>query len=114
MTENRRPEVDSLDESAAAAEMPGQVPDDVKAARAEAIMLAQRRIAFAANEARVGSEVEILVDGADAQGYCLGRSRAQAPDIDSVCILTEPRPAGAMIRAKTVDWREYDLIVDPL
>ena len=95
-----------------AAEMPSQVPADVKAARAEAVMLAQQEIAFDANSKMVGKEIELLVDGIDGQGRCVGRHAGQAPDIDSICYLTDPRRAGTFVRGPVVDWDGYDLIVE--
>ena len=96
-----------------AAGMAGQISDEVKAARVEAMMQAQQGIVFDANRRAVGSDLEVLVDGVDAGGYCMGRSRAQAPEIDGLCILTDPRPAGELIPARVVDWQEYDLVVEP-
>ena len=43
-----------------AAELPRQIPDDVKAARARALMAQQQQIAFAANSASVGRLIEVL------------------------------------------------------
>ena len=103
----------SPEEGTPAAAMGDPIPDGVKADRAETIMFAQQEIAFEANRLRVGESIEVLVDGLDEQGRCLARSPAQAPDIDSVCILTEPRPTGAILPARIVDWTEYDLIVEP-
>ena len=93
--------------------MADQVPHAVAIERREAIMLAQQAIAFDANAAKIGSAVRVLVDGADANGICLGRSYGQAPDIDSICILTDPRPAGRFVAGRIVDTEEYDLIVKP-
>ena len=102
----------SPEEPTPAAAMDGAVPDDVKAARAETIMLAQQEIAFDANERMVGQEIDVLVDGIDQRGVCIGRSAAQAPDIDSVCCLTRPVPAGSLVCGKVVGADDYDLIVD--
>lgn len=96
-----------------AATMPNQISDDVKADRVETLMLAQQEIAFEKNRSRVGSDIEILVDGVSSEGYCIGRYFGQAPDIDSVCILTEDRPAGAFVGGKVVNWSDYDLMVEP-
>ena len=93
--------------------MDDQVPDEVKAARVEALMQAQQAIVFDANRRAVGNDLEVLVDGVDPEGYCIGRSRAQAPEIDGLCILTDPQPAGQLITARVADWQEYDLIVEP-
>ena len=48
-----------------AAEMPDQVPDEVKQARFDELMLAQQEIAFARNKNRIGSRLECLVDSLD-------------------------------------------------
>ncbi|MCD6364786.1 MAG: 30S ribosomal protein S12 methylthiotransferase RimO [Planctomycetes bacterium] len=103
----------SPEQGTPAAEMPGQISDAEKNRRRETIMLAQQKIAFEANRAAIGRELEILVDGSDPRGYCIGRHSGQAPDIDSICILSEDRPAGAFIRAEVIDSRQYDLLVEP-
>ena len=101
----------SPEEGTAAAELPDAVPDDVKAARAEALMLAQQEIALQANRRMVGRPIEVLVDGVDISGRCVGRHRGQAPDIDSACFLTEPRKAGRFVSGKVSGFDGYDLIV---
>ena len=103
----------SPEDGTPAAGMDDQVPDEVKAARVEALMQAQQAIVFDANRRAVGNDLEVLVDGVDPEGYCIGRSRAQAPEIDGLCILTDPQPAGQLITARVADWQEYDLIVEP-
>lgn len=96
-----------------AAAMEDQVPEALKQERLEELMLAQQEIAFEANEASVGREPAILVDGLDEEGRCIGRSVHQAPDVDSFCFLTEPRSQGQLLRARVVGWDDYDLIVQP-
>ena len=86
----------------------------IVAERAERLMRAQRDVAFQANRRAVGRTVQVLVDGTDASGACLGRHAGQAPDIDGRCILTEPRPAGAFLRCVVDDWEQYDIICRPL
>ncbi len=95
-----------------AAQMPGAVPAEVAAERAKAIMLAQQEIAFSANARAVGKKTVVLVDGVDPQGRCFGRRASQAPDIDSVCYLTEPASAGVFVSGHVVAWSDYDLIVE--
>jgi ribosomal protein S12 methylthiotransferase len=96
-----------------AATMNDQVPDDIKAQRVELMMAAQQEIAFSVNADAVGQLVDVLVDGLDEQGQCVGRHAGQAPEIDSLCILTEPRPAGEMLTVEVVGSEGYDLIVQP-
>jgi ribosomal protein S12 methylthiotransferase len=96
-----------------AAAMEDQVPEALKQERLEELMLAQQEIAFQANEASVGQETTILVDGLDEEGRCIGRSVHQAPDVDSFCFLTEPQSPGQLLQARVVGWDDYDLIVEP-
>jgi len=102
----------SPEEGTPAARMPGQVPPDVKAARAEELMLAQQEIAFQANRRMAGRELEILVDGVDPTGRCVGRYYGQAPEVDSVCLLKRRRLAGRFHRLRVVGWDRYDLVVN--
>ncbi len=93
--------------------MAEQVPDEVKADRAEQIMLAQQQIVFDANEKLIDTKLDVLIDGIDADGVCLGRHKGQAPEVDSLCLVTDPRPAGEIFRAKVVGFEDYDLLVEP-
>jgi len=101
----------SPEEGTPAAKLDGQVPGPVKAERARRVMLGQRRIAFAANRAKVGKAIEVLVDGR-RKGRCVGRHCAQAPDIDGICYLNRPRPPGTFVSARVVRADGYDLVVD--
>lgn len=97
-----------------AAEMPSPVPVNIAARRAEAIMDAQRQIVTAVNQslAEDHQPLEVLVDGLDPQGRCVGRYYGQAPDIDGLCIFTEPQEPGEFISTTVVGSDEYDLIVE--
>jgi ribosomal protein S12 methylthiotransferase len=98
-----------------AAEMPGQVPDDVKQQRLENLMLAQQKICFAKNKKRIGSDLICLVDSVEGKGVGNGRFYGQAPDIDSICIIKNcsAKPAD-FINTKIVGTKDYDLVVDPV
>jgi ribosomal protein S12 methylthiotransferase len=102
----------SAEEGTPAASMLRQVSPAVKAQRAKEIMLAQQEIAFAASARKVGSPIEVLVDGDDRAGRRVGRYYGQAPDIDGLCILKRRRRPGSFVRTKVVGWSGYDLIVD--
>ena len=103
----------SPEEGTAAGSLPGGASGAVKARRARQIMLAQREIAFAASRRRIGDRIRVLVDGTDSRGRCVGRHYGQAPDIDSICILTQRRRGGTFVWGKVVDCVQYDLIVQP-
>ncbi len=116
-----------------AAEFPDQIPDEIKQARLDALMLTQQEIAFAMNQERIGSRLTCLVDegGRKAGGKgqrrrqaashkaqpSLGRGRfyGQAPDIDSLCIIQGCSAApGRFIETKVVGTRDYDLVVEQI
>ncbi|MGC9455591.1 MAG: 30S ribosomal protein S12 methylthiotransferase RimO [Phycisphaerae bacterium] len=96
-----------------AADMPDTPPAEVAGERSGELMLAQQEIAFDANRGRVGQTLEVLVDGMDESGCCVGRHAQQAPEIDSRCILTKPQPAGAFVRCVVEDFDGYDIICRP-
>ena len=102
----------SPEEGTPAAGMSGQVPPRVRAARVEELMLAQQEIAFQANRQMVGKRLEVLVDGVNPAGRCVGRYFGQASEVDSVCLLKRRRTPGRFHRMKVVGWKDYDLIVD--
>jgi len=95
-----------------AASMAPAVPDDVKAARAEALMLAQQEIAFRHNRNMIGTPIEVLVDAAGAEGRCRGRHRGQAPEVDGVCHVAPPAEPGTFVAGTVTGFDGYDLLVD--
>jgi ribosomal protein S12 methylthiotransferase len=95
-----------------AADMPGQIPDDVKKQRVEELMLTQQKIAFTKNKNKLGSELICLVDSVDNKRPGRGRYYGQAPKIDSICIIKNcsARP-GEFINTQVVGTKDYDLLV---
>ena len=106
----------SREEGTAAAMMPDQVPEDVVQRRVERLMLAQQAIAFAANEARVGTTTQVLLDDASGEpNVWLGRTSGQAPDVDSLTFVGgEGLETGDLVEAEIVGWEDYDLIAEAL
>ena len=100
----------SAEPGTAAAKMPNQVSEAVKADRAEQIMLRQHKIASDANKEAIGRRLSILIDGEDSSGRCVGRYYGQAPGVDSVCVLTSRRQPGEFAEAQVVGYDDYDLI----
>ena len=96
--------------------MGDQLPDDVKQARVEELMLAQQEVAFARAAGAVGTTVQVLIDrpaGRDAADGYVGRTTAQAPDIDAVVHVdgngTDLHP-GQFVDVKVTDYQAYDLV----
>ncbi len=104
----------SPEEGTAAFSMPGQVPEDVKRARLDELLLAQQKISKTLQRARVGQKTEVLVEGFDGT-RAFGRSYAEAPDVDGRVYLTtdDPPPTGAYVHARLTDALEYDMIGVP-
>jgi ribosomal protein S12 methylthiotransferase len=99
----------------AAAELPDQIPDQVKQQRLDELMLVQQKIAFAGNEKRNGSVLTCLVDSVDSEGPATGRFYGQAPDIDSVCLIKQcSAKPGQFIEAKVIGTQGYDLLVEQI
>jgi ribosomal protein S12 methylthiotransferase len=96
-----------------AAGLPATVSSKAAAERRQRLMLAQQRIAFAANAAQIGRRLTVLVDGQDVRGRCVARHAGQAPEVDSACYLTGRRKAGAFVQVRVAGWQGYDLIVRP-
>src|SRR5206468_2748690 len=70
-------------EGAPATSMDGQVSEDVKQERYEAVMGLSARISTEKLSAKVGSTLDVLIDPVDADtGGATGRSKADAPEID--------------------------------
>ena len=64
-------------------------------------MKRQQRIVAARQQARIGTEVAVLIDGPSAEHELVlqGRLEGQAPDIDPVVYLTDCDPVGVRPRA---------------
>jgi ribosomal protein S12 methylthiotransferase len=92
--------------------LPDHLPEEVKQARRDRIMRTQQEVAFAWSATQVGREVEVIIDGPDAEipGHFLGRSVADAPDIDGLVRLKGKnlRP-GDFVRVKVTAADGYDL-----
>lgn len=99
----------------AAANLPGQVPEEIKTARADELMLTQQQIAFEKAKDRVGSEILCLVDELDKKQNAIGRFYGQAPHIDSLCFINNcTAKPGEFIRAKIIETKDYDLIAEQI
>jgi ribosomal protein S12 methylthiotransferase len=96
------------------------VPAAVKRRRRNALMARQKKIVAAAQKARIGSEVRVLIDGPSPEHELVvqGRLEGQAPEIDPVVFLTNCDPqgyaGGQLINVRVVGARGYDLVGEPV
>ncbi len=91
----------------------GAVPEAVKDERWHRLMAAQQEISAARLQCRVGRVLEVLIDGLDEDG-AVGRSAADAPDIDGLVHVEIPHgmaaPApGDRVPVLIEDADDYDL-----
>jgi ribosomal protein S12 methylthiotransferase len=103
----------SLEPDTPAARLPDHVPEEVKQERRDRLMAEQQEIAFAWNDAQIGRRLEVLVDAAvpEENNAWVGRSYADAPDVDGVVYVTgEGLAAGSIVPCEVVARSEYDLV----
>jgi ribosomal protein S12 methylthiotransferase len=97
--------------------LPNAVPEEIKEERWHRFMAAQQVISKRRLEARVGRELQIIVDEIDGD-RALGRSMADAPEIDGRVYLPAGKGAkklgaGAVVTARVTAADEYDLWAEP-
>ena len=102
----------SQEENTPAAAFPEQLSEAVKTERWERVMAAQVHIASRRAAAHRGRTVEVLVEGRDARGRLIGRTRGQAPEIDGRTYLHGRAAAGDLVQARIVGTETYDLVGD--
>ncbi|MFN0194817.1 MAG: 30S ribosomal protein S12 methylthiotransferase RimO, partial [Aestuariivirga sp.] len=92
-----------------------QVPDAVKQQRWDRFMAAQQEISAEVLAAKVGREIDVLVDEIDAESdEIVARSPWDAPEIDGNVFLPgdDSVKPGDLIRARIVEAEEYDLVAE--
>ena len=95
---------------AAANDLPGHVPEEVKEERWHRFMAAQQEISARKLQRRIGTSLEVLIDSVDEEG-AHGRCYADAPEIDGTVHLEEAEglSPGDLVPALIEDADEYDL-----
>ncbi len=103
----------SFEPDTPAAKLPDHVSSDVMNARRERLMAVQQEIAFRWNAKQIGRQFDVLIDAAvpGEPNAWIGRSYADAPDVDGVVYVTgEGLATGQIVPCEMVASREYDLI----
>ncbi len=102
----------SPQEGTPAAEMPGQVPEEVARRRLELLVDLQSRVIDRYNDSRLGETLEVLCEGFDAEMGCwAGRSYADSPDIDGHVYFTAAGlvEAGSFVNVRITGTSDGDL-----
>jgi ribosomal protein S12 methylthiotransferase len=109
-------------QGAAANELPGMLPQAEREARRARFMDVAEAVSTARLQRRVGATMQVLVDHAPALGRRggVGRSYADAPEIDGTVRLLPPEKAsktlrvGDFTRARIVACEGHDLVAQPI
>lgn len=107
----------SLEPDTPAANLPNHLPEHIKEERRERLMAVQQEVAFAWNEEQVGQRRDVILDQPveDEQDVWIGRTYADAPDVDELVFVTgDGLEEGQIVPCEIVAAREYDLIAAPV
>lgn len=105
-----------------AAAMDDQVPDEIKRRRLERICAKQERISRRFARSFIGQTVDVMLDsrgvsdgGTTMRNVCVGRTYAEAPDVDPLVYVTgRDLEVGSIVRCEIVDAQGLDLIAVPV
>ncbi len=102
----------SPEEGTAAAAFPDQVPDRTKEARRDEAMRLQNKISLANNRRLIGERMTVLIEASasDREGFAVGRTYRDAPEIDGqIYVVGESVAAGTMVEVEVTGAEAYDL-----
>jgi ribosomal protein S12 methylthiotransferase len=100
-------------EGAQANLLEGQLPDEVREERRNRFMEVQAEISAENLRRKIGTVQRVIIDEPeDEDGVAVGRTTADAPDIDGVIYVTTDRPLtpGQFVDVEVTNSQEYDLI----
>lgn len=105
----------SREEHTKAANFKKQVPQNVKEARFDALMLRQQSISREINASFLNKKINVLVDeeSADEKDVYLARSEYDAPEVDGLIFVKSKNKkiqSGEFIDVNIIDTYEYDLV----
>lgn len=103
----------SPEENTKAAEMQGQIPEEIKEKRRNEVMELQQDIVFEKGEAMIGKKILVMIEGklVDENVY-IGRTYMDAPGVDgNIFIATdEELLTGDFVKVLITGSKDYDLI----
>ena len=98
----------SPEEGTRAANLPNQVPDDVKMERFQRLRDLADAVSAQRIRERVGDVMPVLVVGVEEEGQVFGRTQTQAPDVDGVTFVNLGAP-GDFVTARIDDTMMYEM-----
>jgi ribosomal protein S12 methylthiotransferase len=101
----------SLEPGTPSVKLEGHLPEEVKTTRRDELMALQQQIAFDFAESLIGYELDVLIDHKDEEGRFVGRTFADAPEIDaSVTLEGAGAKIGEFVPVEITGRDGYDLI----
>ena len=103
----------SPEENTPGGKMEGQLDEETKQRRWEALMEVQQNISREMQKRQIGDVLDVIVEGFSEETELLlqGRSSQQAPDIDGVVLINDGQAkVGDIVKVRITDSMEYDLI----
>lgn len=106
----------SIEPDTPAAKLDDHLPERIKKERRNRLMAIQQQNAFAWCEEQIGKRLTIIIDKVvdESKNVWLGRSFADAPDVDSTVFVTgdaaHPLQPGDLVDCEIVSYQNYDLI----
>ena len=101
----------SHEEDTSAFKMEDDVPEEVKAERANRLMAIQKDISLAKNQSRIGETLKVLFDRKEGE-YFVGRTEFDSPEVDNEVFVHASNQyvrIGDFAQVKIIDAIEYDL-----
>ena len=102
----------SHEDGTPAGNLEDDVTDSEKRDRLDRVMMRQTSISAEINEAYVGRRLQVLIDkpSDDPEFDFIGRTRMDAPEIDTEVFVTGPAAVGEFVEVEITEALEYDLI----
>lgn len=85
------------------------IPQEVKEARAEELMMIQQEIAAEINASKIGSVLKVVIDRLEGE-YYIGRTEFDSPEVDGEVLIKEgDLEIGAFYNVEITDSEDFDL-----
>lgn len=98
----------SREEGTRAYDLPDQLDEDEKADRAQRLRDLADAVCTPLVASRVGSTLDVLVEGREEDGQLFGRAMCQAPEVDGVTYISEGQP-GEIRKVRITDTLLYEM-----
>jgi len=105
----------SREDGTYAANIQGQVHDELKDERQQILMTMQADISEEINLSRVGSIEDVYIDRYEEEsGYSIAHSRKEMPELDGEILINGRFPLGSRISVEIESATEYDIFARPV